>query len=94
MLPAVICEVLFPECVMCSCQAVSFLLAEMAIEIEAGRLLWQRAAWQADSGRRNTLYASIAKAFASDAANRAATNALQVRTTIHNSLIYFVNITS
>ena len=50
----------------------------MAIEVEAGRLLWQRAASLVDSGRRNTYYASIAKAFASDAANRAASNAVQV----------------
>jgi len=59
-------------------QAVSFMLAEMAMEVELGRLAWMRAAWEVDQGRRNTYYASIAKGFAGDAANRAATNAVQV----------------
>lgn len=59
-------------------QAVSFILAEMAMETELGRLAWMRAAWEVDQGRRNTYYASIAKGFAGDAANRAASNAVQV----------------
>lgn len=59
-------------------QAIAFLLAEMAMETELGRLAWMRAAWEVDQGRRNTYYASIAKGFAGDAANRAATNAVQV----------------
>lgn len=59
-------------------QAVSFMLAEMAMETELGRLAWMRAAWEVDQGRRNTYYASIAKGFAGDAANRAASNAVQV----------------
>lgn len=59
-------------------QAVSFMLAEMTMETELGRLAWMRAAWEVDQGRRNTYYASIAKAFAGDAANRAASNAVQV----------------
>lgn len=59
-------------------QAVSFILAEMAMETELGRLAWMRAAWEVDEGRRNTYYASIAKGFAGDAANRAATNSVQV----------------
>ena len=59
-------------------QAVSFILAEMAMETELGRLAWMRAAWEVDQGRRNTYYASIAKGFAGDAANRAASNSVQV----------------
>jgi len=59
-------------------QAVSFILAEMAMEVELGRLAWMKSAWEVDQGRRNTYFASIAKGFAGDAANRAATNAVQV----------------
>lgn len=59
-------------------QAVSFLLAEMAMKVELARLSYQRAAWEVDSGRRNTYYASIAKAFAGDIANQLATDAVQI----------------
>ena len=56
------------------------MLADMAIGIEASRLLTYRGAWEADQGRRNTYFASIAKALASDVANKAATDAVQVCT--------------
>lgn len=59
-------------------QAVSFLLAEMAMKVELARLAYQRAAWEVDQGRRNTYYASIAKAFAGDIANQVASDAVQV----------------
>ncbi|KPP58733.1 Acyl-Coenzyme A dehydrogenase, C-4 to C-12 straight chain-like, partial [Scleropages formosus] len=59
-------------------QAVAFLLAEMAIKVELARLAYQRAAWEVDEGRRNTYYASIAKAFAGDIANQVASDAVQV----------------
>ncbi|MEQ2291898.1 hypothetical protein AMECASPLE_017544 [Ameca splendens] len=59
-------------------QAVSFLLAEMAMKVELARMAYQRSAWEVDQGRRNTYYASIAKAFAGDIANQAATDAVQV----------------
>ncbi|KAL5483951.1 hypothetical protein EMCRGX_G020372 [Ephydatia muelleri] len=62
----------------CIHQAVAFLLADMAIGVEAARLLTHRAAWELDQGRRNTYYASIAKAFASDVANKNATDAVQI----------------
>ena len=55
------------------------LLADMAIGIETARLAWMRAAWEFDQGRRNTYYASIAKAWAGDVANKCATDAVQVR---------------
>lgn len=59
-------------------QAVGFILAEMAINVEAARLLTQRSAWEIDQGNRNTYFASIAKAFAADVANKCATDAVQV----------------
>ena len=59
-------------------QAVAFMLADMAIGIETARLVTYRAAWELDQGRRNTYYASIAKSYASDVANKAATDAVQV----------------
>ncbi|XP_038000211.1 medium-chain specific acyl-CoA dehydrogenase, mitochondrial isoform X1 [Motacilla alba alba] len=59
-------------------QAVSFLLAEMAMKVELARMAYQRAAWEVDAGRRNTYYASIAKAFAGDIANQVAADAVQI----------------
>ncbi|XP_014252380.1 probable medium-chain specific acyl-CoA dehydrogenase, mitochondrial isoform X2 [Cimex lectularius] len=59
-------------------QAVSFLLADMAIGVETARLAWQRSAWEVDQGRRNTLQASIAKCYAADVANKCASDAVQV----------------
>jgi acyl-CoA dehydrogenase len=41
-------------------QAVSFMIADMAKDIEAARLLVWKAAWTIDSGVRNTMYASMA----------------------------------
>ncbi|KAM4727523.1 medium-chain specific acyl-CoA dehydrogenase, mitochondrial [Anableps anableps] len=59
-------------------QAVSFLLAEMAMKVELARMAYQRSAWEVDQGRRNTYYASIAKAFAGDIANQVAADAVQI----------------
>lgn len=59
-------------------QAVQFILADMAQSIEAGRYLTYKAAAEIDKGNRNTYYASMAKAFASDHANRIANDAVQV----------------
>lgn len=47
------------------------------MDVELGRLAYLRSAWEIDQGRKNTYYASIAKAFSGDAANRAASNAVQ-----------------
>ncbi|MBI3893754.1 MAG: acyl-CoA dehydrogenase family protein [Candidatus Wallbacteria bacterium] len=59
-------------------QAVAFMIADMAKDIEAARgLVWQ-AAWLLDQGKRNTLHAAMAKAFAADMAMRVATDAVQV----------------
>jgi acyl-CoA dehydrogenase len=61
-------------------QGVSFLIADMAAEIEAARLLTWQAAWMLDSGygRRATLYSSFAKRFAADTAMKVTTDAVQV----------------
>jgi alkylation response protein AidB-like acyl-CoA dehydrogenase len=59
-------------------QAVSFKLAEMAMEIEAARLLTWRAAAALDAGEDAGLLGSYAKGFAADAAMRATTEAVQV----------------
>ena len=59
-------------------QLVQELLAEIAVETEAARLLTWRAALAADSGSRHTLESSIAKYYASEAAVRAANAAVQV----------------
>jgi alkylation response protein AidB-like acyl-CoA dehydrogenase len=59
-------------------QGVSFKLAEMAIAIEASRLLTWRAARALDDGRDAGLLGSYAKAFAADTAMRVTTDAVQV----------------
>ncbi|MGZ8688652.1 MAG: acyl-CoA dehydrogenase family protein [Gaiellaceae bacterium] len=59
-------------------QGVSFKLAEMAIAIEASRLLTWRAAGAVDDGRDAGLLGSYAKAFAADTAMKVATEAVQV----------------
>lgn len=59
-------------------QAVSFMIADMAKDIEAARLLVWKAAWTIDQGVRNTMYASMAKCFAADTAHRVASDAVQV----------------
>ena len=59
-------------------QAVSFMIADMAKDIEAGRLLVWQAAWAIDNGIRNTKFAAFAKAYCADMAMRVATDAVQV----------------
>ncbi|MFH1467927.1 MAG: acyl-CoA dehydrogenase family protein [Pseudomonadota bacterium] len=59
-------------------QAVGFMLAEMAMKVEAARLLVWKAAAMADVGERNTAAASMAKAFAADAAMAVTTDAVQI----------------
>src|SRR5881394_3262773 len=49
-------------------QGVNFMIADMATEIEAARLLTWQAAWMLDRGDRATLYSSFAKRFAADTA--------------------------
>jgi len=59
-------------------QAIQFKLADMCTEIDAARLLLWRAAVKKDSGARYTSEAAMAKLFASEVANRAAKDALQI----------------
>jgi len=61
-------------------QGVNFLIADMATEIEAGRLLTWQAAWMLDSGygRKATLYSSFAKRFSADTAMKVTTDAVQI----------------
>ena len=59
-------------------QGVSFMIAEMARDIEAGRLLCWHSAWLIDNGFRNTYQASIAKVFCADMAMRVTTDAVQI----------------
>jgi butyryl-CoA dehydrogenase len=59
-------------------QAVQFMLADMAVEVEAARLLTYKAAYRADKGDKFTREASMAKLYASEVAQRAATNAVQI----------------
>jgi acyl-CoA dehydrogenase len=59
-------------------QLVQFMLAEMAIRIEATSLLVKKAAWSLHRGERNPIYSSYAKAFGADAAMQTATDAVQI----------------
>ena len=59
-------------------QGVNFLIADMATEIEAARLLVWQAAWLHDRGGRATLQSSFAKRFAADTAMKVTTDAVQV----------------
>jgi len=59
-------------------QAVQFLLADMAKDLEAARLLTWQSAWLLDQGQRAPKFSSFAKCFATDAAMRASTDAVQV----------------
>ncbi len=59
-------------------QAIAFKLADMATEIDAARLLIWRAATLKDRGIRHSTESSMAKVFASEVANRAAKEAVQI----------------
>ena len=59
-------------------QAIQFMLADMATEIDAARLLARRAAWKQDSGARFSMEAAIAKLFASEMSTRVAHKAIQI----------------
>jgi butyryl-CoA dehydrogenase len=59
-------------------QAIQFMLADMATEIDAARLLTRKAAWKQDMGVRFTMDAAIAKLFASEMATRVTHKAIQI----------------
>lgn len=59
-------------------QALQFMMADMAVEVEAARLLIYQAAWLRDNGEPATYAASMAKLFATDTGMKVATRAVQV----------------
>jgi acyl-CoA dehydrogenase len=59
-------------------QMVQAMIADMAIHTEATRLLYQKAAWNLDTGVRDPIVSSYAKAFGADRAMQTALDAVQV----------------
>jgi len=59
-------------------QAIQHKLVDMAVDIDAARLLNYRAAWMLDGGQRVTRESAMAKLFASEAAVRIANEAVQI----------------
>jgi butyryl-CoA dehydrogenase len=59
-------------------QAIQFMIADMATEIDAARLLVHRAALLKDQGVRHSQESAMAKLYASEMASRVANKALQV----------------
>jgi butyryl-CoA dehydrogenase len=59
-------------------QAIQFMIADMATEIDAARLLVLRAALLKDKGVRHSQESAMAKLYASEMASRVANKALQV----------------
>ncbi len=59
-------------------QAIQFMLADMATDIEASRLLYQKAAWLKDQGEAFEMIASMAKVYSSEAVNRVTSQAVQI----------------
>ena len=59
-------------------QAIAFMLADMATEIDAARLLIYRAAWLKQNGKPFSKEAAMAKMYASDAAMKITTDAVQI----------------
>ncbi|MFQ5400971.1 MAG: acyl-CoA dehydrogenase family protein [Anaerolineae bacterium] len=59
-------------------QAIGHKIADMAMELEAARLLVWKSAWAVDAGVKNTTISAFAKAFAADTAMKITTDAVQV----------------
>ena len=59
-------------------QGISFMLADMAVQWQAARLLIYRAAWLKDEGKPYTEAAAMAKVFATDMAMKVTTDAVQI----------------
>src|SRR5205823_3200521 len=59
-------------------QAIQWMLADSATELDAARLLIRRAAFLQDQGRRTQKESAMAKLFASEAATRACHRAIQI----------------
>jgi acyl-CoA dehydrogenase len=59
-------------------QAIGHKIADMAMELEAARLLVHKSAWAVDNGQADTMISSFGKAYAADAAMKITTDAVQV----------------
>ena len=59
-------------------QAIQFMIADMATEIKAARLLLYQAAWLKEQGQPYTKEAAMAKLYASEVSERAAFKAIQI----------------
>ncbi len=59
-------------------QSIQFMLADMALEVDAGRLLTRKAGILSDAGKLSNIEASMAKLFTSEMATRACLNAIQI----------------
>jgi len=59
-------------------QAIQWMIADAALEIEAARLLVHKAAWLKDTGKDFTKLAAMAKLFASEIAEKICRNAIQI----------------
>jgi acyl-CoA dehydrogenase len=59
-------------------QAIQFMLADMAIKVDAARMLCWKAAWLRDNGHRNTKESAMAKCYAGDIAMEVTTDAVQI----------------
>lgn len=59
-------------------QAIGHKIADMAMDLEAARLLVWKSAWAVDNGQPDTMVSSFGKAYAADTAMKVATDAVQV----------------
>lgn len=59
-------------------QAIQFKLADMAMKVDAARLMTWQAAWMADHGMRQSRESAMAKCFAGDVAMQVTTEAVQI----------------
>ena len=59
-------------------QGIQFMLADMAMQVEASRLLVHKAVWYVQQGTPNMKTSSFAKCYASDTAMKVATDAVQI----------------
>ncbi len=62
----------------CKNQAIQWMLADMATEIYASKMMMYNAAWMHDSGMKPTIEAAMTKVFSSEMVNRVADNAVQI----------------
>jgi alkylation response protein AidB-like acyl-CoA dehydrogenase len=61
-----------------SFQAIQIMIADMASQLDAARLLCWRAAWMEDQGMPHTMESSVCKLFAGQVASRACNTAIQI----------------